>query len=132
MENQRWQGFHNNWDFYFGNGLWKVKTEILVFMKTCHLWFSIILVSFWLCLFIIKPYSRHDLFSIVFFLVFKILECFLYLSIVVDIGSWILEVFIWPADVSNILNCFSILLKNSLKAFVKSSSFVMILSPIIT
>ena len=90
MENQRWQGFHNNWDFYFGNGLWKVKTEILVFMKTCcHLWFSIMLDSFWLCLFIIKLYSRHYLFSIVFFLVFKILECFLYLSIVVDIGSFV-------------------------------------------
>ena len=39
---------------------WRPKYQFL-WKPCCHLWFSIMLVSFWSCLFIIKLYSRHNI-----------------------------------------------------------------------
>ena len=40
-----------------------VKPEISAFEENLHFWFSNMLISFWLCVFLIKLHSRNDIFK---------------------------------------------------------------------
>ena len=65
--------------FCIGNSLWNVKTKTLVFKKKtcCHLWFSIMVisfVSFWFCLYVFSSTSFISAIILLKFVVNKTLK----------------------------------------------------------